>query len=77
MEQKLFNTIQRNFKKFLNGKSNSVVVKPIRHPKVPNRRIMEMERTYAFGSQDDGIGYKISSMNNNGKTTTKISSRVV
>ena len=73
MNQQLFNTIQRNFKKFLNGKSNpGVAVKPIQTPNVRNRRIVEMERTCAFGSQDEGIGYKISSIDSNGKVRTNI-----
>lgn len=73
MDKSLFQSIQGNFKTFLDRKKHPVIaVKPLPLPPKP-RRVVELERTTAFGREDAGIGYKISTDN---KTIIK-SKRIV
>jgi len=78
MEQKSFNTIQSNFKKFLGNKLHHPL--PIENKKeiIPplvsslNQKIERLEKTTAFGREDDEIGYKISFTDKKGNRKTEI-----
>lgn len=78
MEQASFNQIQAKFKQFLTGQLHPSPDKhvitnsgPTTSPK-PIRKIREIERTTAFGSQDEEIGYKATWTGKDGTSKTKI-----
>lgn len=73
MEQKDFNQIQSNFKKFLTENLPPLVItksKPLRD-KPSEVKISAIEKTCAFGSQDSEIGYLLESNNGRGILTSK------
>jgi len=74
MEQKSFNTIQNNFKKFLGNKLYPIKEEKEISPTIPNlnQKIERIERTTAFGREDAEIGYKISFNDPKGNRKTEI-----
>ena len=75
MEQKDFNSIQANFKKFLTEKihpSPKKVITEELQPKPSKRLITEIEKTTCFGSEDAEIGYEVSWTGKDGKVRRKL-----
>jgi hypothetical protein len=72
MNQKLFNSIQSNFKKFLHNKSQPVIDKPVIKQNT-DPIVVPIEKTFGFRHEDDAIGYKITYTDKNGMKHTKIS----
>lgn len=81
MDKKLFRSVQNNFRQFLQQrmdnsprttiKNRPIIILPPTPTHQP-QRIVEIERTTAFGKEDDGIGYRISL-----PTKTKIASSLI
>lgn len=69
MEQNTFNQIQNNFKIFLKTKFHPIPptssLKNVPSP-IPKGKIIPIEKTTCFGSEDSEIGYKLQF---NGRTT--------
>lgn len=72
MQQSTFNSIQNNFKKFLQNKSNPVNEPKLEKVRTINSTYENIERTRAFGSEDCEIGYRVSYLDKNGNQRTKI-----
>lgn len=75
MEQKDFNSIQSNFKKFLSEKTHpttkEVIKEEVQAP-THKRLIVEIEKTTCFGSEDAEIGYEVSWTGKDGKPRRKL-----
>ena len=80
MNQKLFSEIQSNFQGFLNKKlhpdarGNTLTIRKEPAPP-PTFRVEKIEETNAFGmgNDDDAVGYRITYVDKNGNTRTKLS----
>jgi len=73
MLQENFNQIQNNFQKFLTEQLHPSTEIVINKQTIPEKRkIIEIEKTTAFGSEDKEIGYKVQWTGKNGNLITKI-----
>ena len=80
MQQELFSDIQAKFKDFLSGKlhpdAKKAALKEEREPlPEPTFKVEKIEETNAFGmgNDDDAVGYRITFVDKNGNTRTKLS----
>lgn len=76
MDQNLFNSIQNNFRNFLSKKNSHSQTKPLVTEQITDEQLpielIEMEKTYGFGSGDCEIGYKMMVTDKHGKKSYKI-----
>lgn len=80
MNQELFSDIRAKFKDFLTGKlhpdAKKAALKEERQPlPEPTFKVEKIEETNAFGmgNDDDAVGYRITFVDKNGNTRTKLS----
>lgn len=78
MEQRDFDKIQRSFKQFLTEKIHPTEMAQLTEdaeevvPKPQKRKIREIEKTTAFGSEDAEVGYKVSWTGKDGTPKSKL-----